>query len=114
MGWYRGVGGGLAAPAVVLVEDVLSAAKVAMAGYKTASLMGCDLSLDKLAEAQAAAQGQVVVLALDRDATTKAIELVSKYSFLSGGNLIPLLLSKDLKYHDIEEIQAMVNDVVKV
>lgn len=116
MGWFfRHDGGrteeGEKSP-IVLVEDVLSAAKVATSGFRAASLMGCNLSLDQFLEAQEAAKGNPIVLALDRDATDKALNHVHRYGFLSGGNLIPLLLSKDLKYHTKEEIVQMVDDVI--
>lgn len=96
---------------IVLVEDVLSAAKVATV-FDSASLMGCNLSLDQFLEAQAVAKGSPIVLALDRDATGKALNHVHRYGFISGGNLIPLLLSKDLKYSSCEEIRNMIAEVL--
>lgn len=93
----------------VLVEDVISAAKVAQAGFVAASLMGCNLSLDLLLEG--ANRGDFpCYLALDRDATGKAIEYSQRYRFLVNGNLIPILLSKDIKYHTEEEIQDMIHN----
>lgn len=112
MGWYRnatGDGSPHNKSPIVLVEDVLSAAKVATAGYVSASLMGSNLTLGQLREVQTVSRDRPIILALDRDATDKALEIVSKYAFL--GNLIPLLLSKDLKYHTKEEIQKMVQDL---
>jgi len=116
MGWFLDYDGGRTGEGekspIVLVEDVLSAAKVATSGFRAASLMGCNLSLDQFLEAQEVAKDNPIVLALDRDATGKALNHVHRYGFLSGGNLIPLLLSKDLKYHTKEEIVQMVGDVI--
>lgn len=115
MGWFSIPGGaqsGHNQSPIVLVEDVLSAAKVATAGFRSASLMGCNLSLDQFLEAVEVAKGAPIVVALDRDATEKALGFVHRYHFLArGGTLVPLLLSKDLKYHSKEEIQSMVRDV---
>ncbi|MDE2097331.1 MAG: hypothetical protein KGL39_08820 [Patescibacteria group bacterium] len=114
VGWFfpEGTGNESCKGPIILVEDVLSAAKVSTAGFVAVSLMGSNLSLEQLGDIQAVSQGGTVALALDRDATGKAIELASRYRFLSGGNLIPMLLSKDLKYHTKEEIVQMVGDVI--
>jgi len=61
---------------IVLVEDVISAAKVALAGHTGVSLMGSHLSLEGLEETQE--QANNLVLALDRDATSKALRLASR------------------------------------
>jgi hypothetical protein len=74
--------------------------------------MGSHLSVEQLAESLEEARGARLVLALDRDATGRSLELTSRYGFLSKGTLTPLLLSKDLKYHTTEEIQEMVNGIV--
>lgn len=110
MGWfYPSPSTGIPESPTVLVEDVISAAKVAQAGFVAASLMGCNLSLDLLLEG--ASRGDFpCYLALDRDATGKAIEYSQRYRFLVNGNLIPILLSKDIKYHTEEEIQDMIHN----
>jgi len=105
--WFRAAGA--QSNALVLVEDVLSAAKVAQSGFDCVSLMGTSLSLDKLREILREASGNIA-LALDRDATNIACDICSRYSFLTGGRLRPLIIRKDLKYHTEEEIQSMVQE----
>lgn len=113
MGWFfpHAEHGRERSQAIILVEDVFSAAKASFV-LEAASLQGSHLSLDQLLEAQSVAAGRRIILALDRDATDKAAELVSRYSFLSGGNLIQMHLSKDLKYHTTEEIRTMVQSIL--
>jgi len=105
--WFR-IGGGQS-KVLVLVEDVLSAAKVAQSGFDCVSLMGTSLGLDKLKEIIREGP-EFIALALDRDATGKAIGCCSRYAFLTDGKLRPLLTRKDLKYHTEEEIQNMVHE----
>jgi hypothetical protein len=115
MGWFfHHEHGRERSQAIILVEDVFSAAKGSYAGFTTASLQGSHLSLDQMLEAESVAAGRRIILALDRDATDKAQKIVSRYSFLSGGNLIQMQLSKDLKYHTTEEIKQMVNDIAPI
>lgn len=102
MGWY-----GVAAAksrGIVLVEDVISAAKVALAGFAAASLMGSHVSLDHALEA--AEVGDAVSLALDRDATYKAIGFRKRFAALLDLKVIPL--QRDLKYESPEDIVSIV------
>lgn len=106
MGWFRPVG--LPDGPTVVVEDTLSAAKLAVAGFTGVSLMGTALSPDKAEEL--CAHGRTVVLALDRDAGALALSLRRRYGFVLG-NFKVLLLSKDIKYNTPEEIQKMVKEL---
>lgn len=94
----------------ILVEDVLSAAKVALAGFIGVSLMGSYLSLDALEEIKETV-GENYILALDRDATSRALELSARYSLIAGLIQV-MLLDQDLKYETIDTIRRMVKDVV--
>lgn len=96
---------------VVLVEDVLSAACVAQAGLTSASLMGSHISMDAILEASAVAAGGIVLIALDRDASGKAIRAVSRFECVASSPLRALILDKDLKYVERTTIMKMVRDV---
>lgn len=112
MGWYRPLRlGGRKEGPVVLVEDVLSAACVAQAGFTSASLMGSHISMDAILEASRVASGGPVCIALDRDASGKAIRAVSRFECVASSPLRALILDKDLKYVERTTIMKMVRDV---
>jgi hypothetical protein len=108
MGWWRPLVDRRESSVTVLVEDVFSAFKVSSAGSVGVSLMGSHLSLDQLEEATDFSRR--IVLALDRDATTKAMELASRWGFLA--NLPIMILDRDLKYEPITKIREMVQSVI--
>lgn len=106
MGWYTRAGIEQDKP-VVLVEDAISAIKVSrqfICGY----LNGTSLDYDKLAEVIHVGRKRGVVIALDKDATAKAIDLLSRWGFYLGANAITRALEKDLKYSTNQEIRQII------
>jgi hypothetical protein len=99
MGWYRRITSG----PIVFVEDAISALKVSR-HFQVACLHGSHLHQEMLLEAiEIAGVKEELIIALDRDATTKAIKFVAQYRFLAP-NFRAVPLSKDLKYSTDEEI----------
>lgn len=101
MGWYGPKQATRTAP-VVLVEDVLSAAKVGLR-FRAASLMGSHVSLDHCMEA--AGESDNVILALDSDATEKALKYRRRFALLCSLVVVPL--KRDLKYETPEDIVSI-------
>lgn len=98
LGWYRKVTG----VATVLVEDCISALKVSR-HFQVVCLHGSHLSTEMLLEIIGVVGNQEVIVALDRDATNKAIKVIVNNRFLAP-NFRCVILSKDLKYVSDEEI----------
>lgn len=90
---------------IVIVEDVFSAIKVARQ-YYTVCLCGTNISLDNIFEILKYSDN--VVIALDKDATKKALEYKQKYRFICP-NIQVAVLDKDLKYEPDDEIRRRVN-----
>lgn len=101
MGWFRTVSTG----PVVLVEDAISALKVSR-HFQVACLFGSHVTLEMVLEAVGVAGvDNDLVLALDRDATSKALKFVVEWRFLAP-NFRAVPLEKDLKYLSDTEICA--------
>jgi hypothetical protein len=99
MGWYRAVSTG----PVILVEDAISALKVSR-HFQVGCLHGSHLTLDMLLEALAiTGVKQDLIIALDKDATSKAIKFAAEWRFLAP-NFRAVPLSKDLKFSTDDEI----------
>lgn len=102
LGWYRTIETG----PVVLVEDAISALKVSR-HFQVACLHGSHITLEMLLEVlEITGVKQEIILALDRDATSKALKFIVEWRFLAP-NFRAVPLSKDLKYStdlEIEEI----------
>ena len=108
-GWYGIRGPGADGPNpnhVVLVEDVVSALKVSR-WFPCMSLMGSTVTADHLREAFRVSNS--VVLALDRDASSKALAFQRKFRVM--WNFRVALLSNDLKYESDDRIKEIVNGV---
>lgn len=102
LGWYiRTV---LMEGSVVVVEDPISALKVSR-HFKACFLNGTNLDFEKLLEIDKVASGKGIILALDKDATSKAIELLRSYQFFIGSTATCIHLEKDAKYMSSEEIK---------
>lgn len=80
-----------------------------MAGFRSVSLMGTNLNLDKLLDLLRVSES--IVLALDRDATDKSVKYAKRYALLAPGMKV-LPLERDLKYEDTTTIRKMVEDVL--
>ena len=117
LGWFRtlntgpdsqGESTGRNSGPVVLVEDVISALKVSR-HFQCASLMGSHITLEMLLEVlEITGVNQEIILALDRDATSKALKFVVEWRFLAP-NFRCVPLSKDLKYSTDKEIKAILH-----
>lgn len=73
--------------------------------YFSVALLGTNLNLDQIYEVLKISDN--VVLALDRDATRKALALQARFKFIAP-NLRVVLLDKDLKYLNDAEIKEKV------
>lgn len=79
---------------LLCVEDIVSAVKAAQ--YTTAvALGGTHLSEEMVWEITRIADDRPILLALDQDATTKAVKFAKKYALWGNFQVIPL--SKDIK-----------------
>ena len=78
----------------ILVEDVVSAAKVAQAGFCAVALLGTNLSLDGLRDV--GEENSEAILALDKDAFPKSLAYANKYRNVVSFTVWKLDL--DLKY----------------
>jgi hypothetical protein len=97
---------------VVVVEDALSALKVSRQ-YRAAFLNGTDINLDKMSEMIGEAGDAGVIIALDKDASEKAINLLQKYSFFLGGMATCVQLEVDLKFFSDSQIKNLFSPLVK-
>lgn len=92
----------IAAGTVVLVEDFLSALKVSR-HFQTVCLLGSHISEEMLLEIIGVVGNRDVVVALDADATSKAIKFIAENRFIAP-NFRAVVLSKDLKYESDKRI----------
>lgn len=108
MGWYRRTGIDIVRP-VILVEDAISALKVSR-HFQVGCLHGSHITLEMLLEALSIPGGsQELILALDKDATSKALKFIVEWRFLAP-NFRAVPLDKDLKYVSDTEILARLRD----
>lgn len=102
LGWYRGVTTG----PIVLVEDAISAIKVSRQ-FQVCCLHGSHIDLERLMEVIGIAGNKdEMILALDRDATEKALKFIIEWRFLAP-NFRAVPLSKDLKYSPDNHIREI-------
>jgi hypothetical protein len=98
LGWYRGIKSG----PTILVEDAISALKVSR-HFQVVCLHGSHIAIEMLLEMVGVVGNSEIILALDNDATSKALEFVTKWRFIAPNfRAVPLI--KDLKYVSDEEI----------
>jgi hypothetical protein len=100
--WHRRAG---ADSELVIVEDQISAAKVAQAGHIGAALTGSYLSEDKVIEI-AKAKPTRVTIALDQDATGTAFSAARRWGLAFPAiRVLPLARDiKDMKHADVVEL----------
>lgn len=91
---------------VILVEDQMSAIKLADCGYTACALLGTNLSSEKVAEIQSVSKH--IVIALDSDATATAFKLARKWQHGFSSCRV-VILEKDVKDSSKEEIHAKFN-----
>lgn len=100
-GWFRRAG--ISHSPVVVVEDVISALKVSRQ-FTAVALLGTHLDQDRLDEIVSVSK--IVVLALDNDATEKAIGYQKKFGLQA--EIKVAMLEKDLKYESDERIAYII------
>lgn len=105
LGWYRGTH---SSGATVLVEDAISALKVSR-HFQVVCLHGSHIALEQLLEIIGVVGNGDIVLALDKDATSKALKFVAEWRFLAP-NFRAVILEKDLKYLSDTEICIKLRD----
>jgi hypothetical protein len=98
LGWYRHP----EASTTALVEDNISALKVSR-HFQAICIHGSHIAQDMLLEIIGVVGNKDVVVALDADATSKAINFIAKNRFLVP-NFRAVMLSKDLKYSSDSDI----------
>lgn len=89
----------------LVVEDAISAASVAYAGYTGIALLGTSLQSGFTTWGN---KFDKIIVALDEDATIKASHMVQLMQFWKPAMLLPL--KRDLKYLTKEAIVALIND----
>ena len=80
---------------VVIVEDCLSACRLAGLGYNAVALLGTSMSIEQAHEIHEWAGGREVMLALDADAFEKALILRKRFAHILRMKVI--LLTQDIK-----------------
>ena len=91
---------------VVIVEDCLSACRLAGLGYNAVVLLGTSMSIEQAQEIGEWAGGREVILALDNDAFKKAIQLMQRHSHILRMNVV--LLQEDIKnMRDDDDIRKL-------
>ena len=96
----------------ILVEDVVSAAKVAQTELANAvSLMGTHLDVERVNELSAHCCYELVLIALDKDATGKAIKYCAKYGdMFTTMRVLPL--QRDFKDMTMAESKKVIQDAI--
>jgi len=84
---------------VVVVEDCLSAARLYGLGYSAVALMGTSLSNQQAQEISLAAHDREIILALDRDAFDKSLQLRRRHRNVLTISRV-LCLTEDIKNID--------------
>lgn len=88
---------------VILVEDQMSAIKLADHGYNACALLGTSLNAEAVAEIQSVSKD--IKLALDADATATAFKLARKWQS-AFRSCIVVVLTRDVKDMSTGEIHA--------
>lgn len=92
---------------LLVVEDQISAMK-ASRSYLAVAILGTNLTLEMVQEIGQHSGNRRVMLALDKDATAKAIEYVDQFKFFTNDRFVALPLDKDIKFMSTPELLALV------
>lgn len=106
IGWYAPTAHSVVAGppnAVILVEDQMSAIKLADCGYLACALLGTSLNSEKISEIQSVSKH--IVIALDSDATATAFKLARKWQAAFSSCRVVILTSdpKDMTREEIHQ-----------
>lgn len=88
---------------VVLVEDCVSAMRIADNGFTAVALLGTDIRLEHIRDFQKWKNGARYILALDPDATCKALKLHQKWNGAIPGSFEVAILKADPKDYDSDK-----------
>lgn len=95
---------------IIVLEDIVSAEKIAQEGAIGIALIGCFLSAAMVWELSAFNDNRQVVLALDKDAFSQALKFQAKY----GGHFVPSMkvwrLERDIKDEVRSTVRAMLEN----
>jgi len=80
---------------IVVVEDTISACRLAGLGYPSVALLGTSISNPQAQEIGKIADRRPVYLALDRDAFVKALGLAKRHAHIV--QFLPVCLTEDIK-----------------
>lgn len=90
---------------VIIVEDVLSAMRLAQQGATGVALLGCHMTYDAALEIAQNTAGQQAVLALDRDAFAKSLDLWKRHHALFNPPLRVQRLARDVKDDEPDNVK---------
>lgn len=92
---------GVATPCVVVVEDTISACRLAGLGYRAVALLGTSISNEQAKEIAKVAARRPVYLALDRDAFVKSMHLAKRHAHIV--QFLPVCLTEDIKNMKLDD-----------
>lgn len=90
---------------LVVVEDQISAIKICQTGHKSVALLGTNADADKVRE-WSLFRPYEVILALDKDATSKAFKIARKWGLAFRSTRVAML-EQDLKDEDLWDIPGV-------
>jgi len=90
--WWRS---GAQCKPVIVVEDTISACRLAGLGYDSVALLGTSISNPQAKEIAKVADRRPVYLALDRDAFVKSMHLAKRHAHIV--QFLPVCLTEDIK-----------------
>ena len=96
---------------IVVVEDTISACRLAGLGYPSVALLGTSISNPQAKEISTIADRRPVYLALDRDAFAKSLHLAKRHAHIV--QFLPVCLTEDIKNmkHD-DDIRKLFKRVI--
>jgi hypothetical protein len=104
--WWGRVGSPL-----IVVEDTISACRLAGLGYRTVALLGTSISNPQAKEIATAADRCPVYLALDRDAFVKSLDHAKRHAHIV--QFLPVCLTEDIKnMKDDDDIHKLFKRVI--
>lgn len=89
----------------IIVEDCLSACRLAGTGYSSVALLGTGITVEQAKEIDFHSAGRIY-LALDNDAFAKSLKLVKRHAHIL--QMQPILLQQDIKNMELDsDIRAL-------
>jgi len=100
--------GGCEGAATVIVEDCISACRLASVGLNAVALLGTSMTVDQAKEIAEVGKGADIWLALDNDAFEKSLHMAQRHAHVI--QMKPVYLTRDIKNmeHD-EDIKDLFN-----